>query len=105
MKTRTSPGTWRISEGRSIEAMFEGEYCQIASMNRSRWSMPDQDKNARLNATLIADSKFIILADHHFDALESALRGLVDFCKRNGLSIGRSAQEVLAAIDKERGEA
>lgn len=74
MKKRTGPGTWRLAEGRAIEAEFEGEHCQIACMNRTRWSHPDQAKNTRFRATEDGDAKFIVLADHHFDAAVEALR-------------------------------
>jgi hypothetical protein len=62
MTTEHTPGPWRVNDERAIEAFFEGEWVQICAMNRSRWSMPEQDKNIRLSASLAADAALIARA-------------------------------------------
>ena len=66
-----------MAEGRSIECDFHNDSAQIAAMNRTRWSVPDQWLNRELAKTQDADAKFIVLADHHFDQIVDALKELL----------------------------
>lgn len=106
MNKRTGAGTWRKAEHGGIEAMFEGEYCQILTLSRTRWSYPDQEKNGRFRLTEKEDGDFIILADRHFDAAVGALRDAVvdgrlqTFEDRERFRA--NARAVLEAIDEEK---
>lgn len=69
-KTKSTPGPWRVSEGRSIEAQLDGEWVQLAAMNRTRWNYQNQDKNARLAAHQDADAQLIAAAPDLLAALK-----------------------------------
>lgn len=101
MSTRTSPGTWRASEDTAIEAEFEGKPAQIFSAARTTWGQPDGGKNKRFRATRAADMAFVEIADHHFDAMEKALRELCETSLDTEIVMDH-ARAILRAIDEER---
>lgn len=68
-----TPGPWRIEQGRGIEAQLDGEWAQIAAMNRSQWSIPDEGKNARLAAMQPANARLIAAAPALYGALKFAV--------------------------------
>src|ERR1700685_4246268 len=86
--TKHTPGAWRIHDKRAIEAKFEGEWVQIAAMNRTRWSEPHQDKNNRLGAHLEADARLIAAAPMQHELLLALDSGiwptLEDWAKKYG---------------------
>ena len=98
-KANYTPGPWRIDEGRSIVAQFEGEEVQIAAMNRSQWSQPDGGKNHRLSVQTPANARLIASAP----ALLEALENLVSVCEGTGRQ-PPCIENAKAAISAAKGE-
>jgi hypothetical protein len=69
---RTHPGTWRLFN--------KGGVISVYAKNKEviKWTgfdSSDYPKDA------LANARFIVLADHHFDALKTALKSIVDLNK------------------------
>jgi hypothetical protein len=60
----------RISEGRALEILFEGEWCQIASLHISRWSHPDDGKNTRFREFVKPYDLLFLAAPEMYEALK-----------------------------------
>lgn len=101
---RTAPDRWILftDDGNAVAVMPAGRPGDICVIDR---------KQIEANA----NAAFIVLADHHFDKLEAALREMktalnrhnindTGKCGWNFVSALNKADAVLAAIDAERGK-
>lgn len=79
MKTKTqthTPGPWKIEEGKSIQAQFEGEDVQLCLVNTTRWSQPDNGKNLRLAVQSEANARLIAAAPDLLAVCKAVALGL-----------------------------